>query len=163
MRLIAGGSVSTSGDYSEPRIELTAILKDRGSGEEFVLVLECRQLTALGRRDLSRRLRWTADEECDGAGYNVLSFTPAGGERLILLKYIRRSQLDLLRVTERGRPHIFTCLTFGVHSNSWFFLMLTPTLFPVSAFQRQVHPIETMAIQAGHYQERRLFWRAYSA
>jgi hypothetical protein len=56
------------------------------AGEEFVVELERRQLAELGRQDLSNRVRWIADEEGDGAGYDVLSFTPTGGERLLEVK-----------------------------------------------------------------------------
>ena len=56
------------------------------AGEEFVLGLERRQLVELGRQDLSRKVRWIADEEGDGAGYDVLSFAPAGQERLLEVK-----------------------------------------------------------------------------
>lgn len=56
------------------------------AGEEFVLELERRQLAGMGRQDLSRRVRWIADEEGDGAGYDVLSFAPTGQERLIEVK-----------------------------------------------------------------------------
>jgi hypothetical protein len=56
------------------------------AGEEFVLDLERRQLAGLGRQDLSSRIRWVAEEEGDGAGYDVLSFTPAGGELLLEVK-----------------------------------------------------------------------------
>jgi hypothetical protein len=56
------------------------------AGEEFVLELERRQLAGAGRQDLSRKVRWIADEEGDGAGYDVLSFAPAGQERIIEVK-----------------------------------------------------------------------------
>lgn len=56
------------------------------AGEQFVIELERRQLAELGRQDLSRKIRWIADEEGDGAGYDVLSFAPTGIERLIEVK-----------------------------------------------------------------------------
>lgn len=56
------------------------------AGEEFVLELERRQLTELGRQDLSRRVRWIAEEDGDGAGYDVLSFDATGRERLLEVK-----------------------------------------------------------------------------
>jgi hypothetical protein len=37
------------------------------AGEEFVIDLERRQLTGIGRTDLARNVRWIADEEGDGA------------------------------------------------------------------------------------------------
>ena len=54
--------------------------------EEFVVELERRQLAQFGREDLSRKIRWIADEEGDGAGYDVLSFAPTGQERLLEVK-----------------------------------------------------------------------------
>jgi hypothetical protein len=56
------------------------------AGEEFVLEVERRQLADAGRPDLSRRVRWVADEDGDGAGYDVLSFAPTGNERLLEVK-----------------------------------------------------------------------------
>lgn len=56
------------------------------AGEEFVVELERRQLAGIGRQDLSRLVRWIADEEGDSAGYDVLSFAPTGNERLIEVK-----------------------------------------------------------------------------
>lgn len=56
------------------------------AGEEFVVDIERRQLAGIGRQDLSRKVRWIADEEGDGAGYDVLSFAPTGQERLLEVK-----------------------------------------------------------------------------
>lgn len=56
------------------------------AGEEFVIEFERRQLAGLGRQHLSHKVRWIADEEGDGAGYDVLSFAPTGQERLLEVK-----------------------------------------------------------------------------
>ncbi len=56
------------------------------AGEEFVLELERRLLTDAGLPQLAQKVRWIATEEGDGAGYDVLSFSRAGGERLIEVK-----------------------------------------------------------------------------
>jgi len=56
------------------------------AGESFVLELERRQLARLQRSDLADRVRWVAVEDGDGAGYDILSFDPAGRERLIEVK-----------------------------------------------------------------------------
>ena len=56
------------------------------AGESFVLELERRQLAKVQRSDLAHRVRWIAAEEGDGAGYDILSFDPAGRERLIEVK-----------------------------------------------------------------------------
>lgn len=56
------------------------------SGEEFVLELERRNLAQADRADLARKVRWVAMEDGDGAGFDILSFDPAGRERLIEVK-----------------------------------------------------------------------------
>ena len=56
------------------------------SGEEFVFDIERRRLSALDRSDLARKVRWTAKEDGDGAGYDIMSFEPDGSERLIEVK-----------------------------------------------------------------------------
>ena len=94
-----------------------------------MLELERRHLAKLGRQDLSSRVRWIAEEEGDGDGYDVLSFTPTGGERLLEVKttngsartpfILSRNELDVSK--ERSEdwhiyrvhlfvtsPHIFT-------------------------------------------------------
>jgi hypothetical protein len=56
------------------------------AGEAFVYELEQRRLHAADRSDLARKVRWIADEDGDGAGYDVLSFDPSGSERLLEVK-----------------------------------------------------------------------------
>ena len=56
------------------------------AGEAFVVDLERRQLSEAARPDLARRVRCIAADDGDGAGYDVLSFNPAGRERLIEVK-----------------------------------------------------------------------------
>lgn len=56
------------------------------AGEQFVLGLERQRLAVAGRKDLAARVRWVADEEGDGAGFDILSFDPAGRETLIEVK-----------------------------------------------------------------------------
>ena len=56
------------------------------AGEAFVVDLERHQLTEADRPDLARQVRWTAAEDGDGAGYDVLSFDRAGHARLIEVK-----------------------------------------------------------------------------
>src|SRR5580658_8867394 len=56
------------------------------AGESFVLELERRQLTGLQRPDLADKVRWIAEEDGDGAGYDILSFDRTGRERLIEVK-----------------------------------------------------------------------------
>lgn len=56
------------------------------AGEEFVIDVERRRLHEADRKDLARKIRWISAEEGDGAGYDVLSFDPAGRERLLEVK-----------------------------------------------------------------------------
>lgn len=56
------------------------------AGEAFVVDAERERLCDLDRRDLAGKVRWIADEEGDGAGYDVLSFDPSGEEKLIEVK-----------------------------------------------------------------------------
>jgi hypothetical protein len=56
------------------------------AGEEFVIDVEKRQLTDAGLPDLAKKVRWVAAEDGDGAGYDVLSFSRKGDERLIEVK-----------------------------------------------------------------------------
>ncbi|MBR7618343.1 DUF3883 domain-containing protein [Phenylobacterium sp. 20VBR1] len=83
------------------------------AGEELVLGAERRKLQSLDRPDLARKVRWVSQEEGDGAGYDILSFDPAGGERLIEVKtttgtrttpfYLTRNEHDL----SGERPDVF--------------------------------------------------------
>ncbi|WP_263377186.1 DUF3883 domain-containing protein [Granulicella aggregans] len=56
------------------------------AGEAFILDLEQRRLHAADRADLARKVRWVADVDGDGAGYDIYSFDPAGNERLLEVK-----------------------------------------------------------------------------
>jgi len=56
------------------------------AGESFVVEFEKHRLTKENRADLARKVRWTAAEDGDGAGYDVTSFNLEGGPRLIEVK-----------------------------------------------------------------------------
>jgi hypothetical protein len=56
------------------------------AGEEFVLEVEKTQLARVGLHRLARNVRWIAEEEGDGAGYDILSFDSTGHQRLIEVK-----------------------------------------------------------------------------
>lgn len=56
------------------------------AGEARVLAHERESLSDAGRTDLARRVRWIADEDGDGAGYDIASFQPDGRARLIEVK-----------------------------------------------------------------------------
>ena len=48
------------------------------SGEEWVMKFEQDRLRGAGRPDLAKRVRWVADEDGDGAGYDIASFKEDG-------------------------------------------------------------------------------------
>ncbi|WP_367716393.1 DUF3883 domain-containing protein [Nitratireductor sp. GISD-1A_MAKvit] len=56
------------------------------AGEECVLAHERTTLKLAGREDLARKIRWVSEEDGDGAGYDIASFTPDGRPRLIEVK-----------------------------------------------------------------------------
>lgn len=56
------------------------------AGEERVLHHERTMLLSAGRADLARQVRWVSQEDGDGAGYDISSFTPEGHSRLIEVK-----------------------------------------------------------------------------
>jgi hypothetical protein len=56
------------------------------AGEEFVIEVEKMRLEKEGARHLARNVRWIAEEEGDGAGYDILSFESSGRRRLLEVK-----------------------------------------------------------------------------
>ncbi|HEY1614352.1 MAG TPA: DUF3883 domain-containing protein [Rhizomicrobium sp.] len=55
-------------------------------GEEMVFASEQARLRAAGRSDLARKVDWVSDRLGDGAGYDILSFSERGEERLLEVK-----------------------------------------------------------------------------
>ena len=56
------------------------------AGEERALAHEQTILNGVGRSDLARRVRWVSEEDGDGAGYDIQSYSPKGQTRLIEVK-----------------------------------------------------------------------------
>ncbi len=56
------------------------------AGEELVLTHERATLSGAGRSDLAKRVRWVSEEDGDGAGYDIASFSSKGENRLIEVK-----------------------------------------------------------------------------
>jgi hypothetical protein len=56
------------------------------AGEELVLNSERLRLEHEGRLDLAQKVRWTAKEDGDGYGYDILSFEANGEDRLLEVK-----------------------------------------------------------------------------
>ena len=75
------------------------------AGEQWVLDLEREQLARQGRNDLAHQVRWVAQVDGDGAGYDIRSYRADGSERLIEVKttnlgvrtpfYITRWELEV--------------------------------------------------------------------
>ena len=53
------------------------------AGEERVLLYVRSALRSAGRDDLERKVRWVSEEDGDGVGYDIASFTPDDRSRLI--------------------------------------------------------------------------------
>ncbi|CUK06628.1 hypothetical protein RUE5091_02862 [Ruegeria denitrificans] len=82
------------------------------AGEERVLHHERAVLTNAGRRDLATKVRWVSQEDGDGAGYVISSYTPEENSRLIEVKTTNgweRTPLHISRnelaVAEQNRDH----------------------------------------------------------
>jgi hypothetical protein len=56
------------------------------AGEQRVFLHERANLRNNGRDDLAKQIRWTSQEDGDGAGYDIHSFEPDGRDRLIEVK-----------------------------------------------------------------------------
>ncbi len=77
-------------------------------GEQLVVGYERSWLREHGRPDLASRVRWTAREDGDGLGYDVLSYDLGGHERYIEVKttrlgaetpfYITSAELDFAQL-----------------------------------------------------------------
>jgi hypothetical protein len=55
-------------------------------GEELALAFEQARLRDAGRSDLARKVDWIAESQGDGPGFDILSFTERGEERLLEVK-----------------------------------------------------------------------------
>ncbi|MFS4439225.1 DUF3883 domain-containing protein [Paracoccaceae bacterium GXU_MW_L88] len=56
------------------------------AGEKYVFDYERFSLKRLGRDDLSEKVRWVAEEDGDGAGYDIRSYHPSGESKFIEMK-----------------------------------------------------------------------------
>lgn len=92
------------------------------AGEEYVLEYEKASLRANGRSDLAKSVRWVSDEEGDGAGYDIASFSPDGSLRLLEIKttngwertpfHISRNELRVAN-ERRDEWHLFRLYNFA--------------------------------------------------
>ncbi len=75
------------------------------AGEALIVDFERRRLETLERKDLASKVRWVAQEDGDGAGYDIHSFDRQGNDRLIEVKttqgarstpfFVTRNELSL--------------------------------------------------------------------
>jgi len=82
-------------------------------GEEMVFKFEQQRLKQIDRPDLASKVRWTSQEDGDGAGYDILSFDQKGSERFLEVKttvgsqtapfYLTRNELSF----SKERPQEF--------------------------------------------------------
>ncbi|QXL83514.1 DUF3883 domain-containing protein [Comamonas sp. NLF-1-9] len=118
------------------------------AGEEYVLESERTRLTAHGRADLARKVLWVAQEQGDGAGYDILSFEPNGEERFLEVKttvghqrtpfYLSSNERDLAREAP-DRFRIFRLYGWGTEPRAFLIkpplessLILSPTAYRAS-------------------------------
>lgn len=118
------------------------------AGEELVLHRERAQLTQQGRGDLAARVRWVSEEDGDGAGYDIASFTFEGRERLIEVKttngwertpfHISRNELEVA-AARRNDWYLFRLYEFAQSPKAFELrppleahVALTPTSFQAS-------------------------------
>ena len=71
------------------------------AGEERVLRHERAVLVRAGRDDLAGRVRWTSEEDGDGAGYDIASFEPSGAPRLVEVKTTRGWERTPFHISRR--------------------------------------------------------------
>jgi hypothetical protein len=69
------------------------------AGEELILLHEKRTLAAAGRSDLAEKVRWVADVDGDGYGYDIHSFEPEGVDRLLEVKTTRGWERSPFHIT----------------------------------------------------------------
>jgi hypothetical protein len=118
------------------------------AGEEIVLEHERSSLAGAGRHDLAQQVLWVSQEQGDGAGFDIASFTPDGRSRLIEVKTTngwertpfhitrnelavaeeRRSEWCLLRVWNFSREP----KAFELHPPLDAHVSLTATIFQAS-------------------------------
>ncbi|MGB6101028.1 MAG: DUF3883 domain-containing protein [Comamonas sp.] len=118
------------------------------AGEERVLESERARLTAHGRADLARKIVWVAQEQGDGAGYDILSFEPNGEERFLEVKttvghqrtpfYLSSNERDFAQEAP-DRFRIFRLYGWGTEPRAFLItpplessLILNPTAYRAS-------------------------------
>jgi hypothetical protein len=72
-------------------------------GEERIFLQERQTLIAAGQESLARKVRWVAEEDGDGAGYDIRSFTPEGREKLLEVKTTIGAKLTPFFLTQNEK------------------------------------------------------------
>ena len=116
-------------------------------GEEQVLISERIRLIKAGHKNLAKKIRWVSQEEGDGAGYDILSFSTSGEERLLEVKTTSGHQYTPFYLTENERllsieqPNEFRLIRLYDFGRSPKIFKLSPPLEEVVA----LHPINYQA------------------
>lgn len=120
------------------------------AGEERVFRHEQAILRQHGRDDLAAMVRWTSQEDGDGAGYDISSFAPNGTDRLIEVKttngwertpfHISRNEIDVAN-DRQAHWHLFRLYDFAREPKAF---ELRPPLeahvsLTATSFQAQLH------------------------
>lgn len=118
------------------------------AGEELVLRHERARLCSERREDLAGKVRWTAVQDGDGAGYDILSFESDGRKRLIEVKttngwertpfHVTRNEL-IVADANRDHWHLVRLWNFAREPKAYSIrpplnahIALTPTSFLAS-------------------------------
>ena len=72
-------------------------------GEERVLTHEQARLNQAGQFDLAKKVRWVSEEDGDGAGYDILSYSHDGRERCLEVKTTVGHQTTPFYLSENER------------------------------------------------------------
>lgn len=128
-------------------LSLDAENRDLGlAGERAVVEWERQMLREMGHDLLARKVEHVSQTQGDGLGFDVLSFTPDGGERFIEVKTTRRQKEFPFLVTrnevefsieETERFHLYRVFDFGRPRTGLFTIQgaldaachLTPTVY----------------------------------
>jgi hypothetical protein len=148
-RRAAGNRGRTTGGDRAGRHPDYGLLQEENSkrgalGEQLVVGYERRWLREQGRGDLAGRVRWTASEDGDGLGYDVLSYDTDGHVRHIEVKttalgaeapfYISSAELEF------ARSHLASYALYRVYA----VLLATPRFFVLEgndALQLELTPV----------------------
>jgi len=117
------------------------------NGEEAIFHFEQQRLRQLDRSDLAKKVRWVSQEDGDGAGYDILSFDPKGGERFLEVKttvgsqtapfYLTRNELSF----SKERPNEFRICRLYDFSK-------TPKMFELAPPLEKLVRLEPLSFEA---------------